>query len=109
MFENRSLTDGEIENLENYPTVFLNTDSKKWDPYNESYKLNEDSFWGSRGDMVLPSATYKQTLVTEVNMSVAGHEDENNDMVDAHVATIDTVTHSSSSTRSDITQSHEWG
>ena len=42
MFETRSLTEDEIKNPENYPTIFLNPDSNIWDPYVESYELNKD-------------------------------------------------------------------
>ena len=79
--------------------MFLTPDSKKWDPYDESYKLNDDSFWGRRGDMVLPSTNSKRTLVTESYMLAAGPENENDHMADAHIATIDTVNHSSRPTR----------
>ena len=70
----------------------MTPDSKNWDPYDESYKLNEDSFLGSTGDMVLPYTTSKRTLVTETDMSAAGPENDNNDMANVHVETIDTVT-----------------
>ena len=36
MFETRSLTEDEIENSENYSTIFLTPDSNRWDPYDES-------------------------------------------------------------------------
>ena len=58
--------------------------------------------------MVLPSTTYKCTLVIEADMLASGPENDNNDMADAHVATIDTVTHSSRSTCLDIPQPQEW-
>ena len=58
--------------------------------------------------MVLPSTTYKRTLFTEADMLASGPENENNYMAYVHVATIDTVTHSSSSNRLDIPQPQEW-
>ena len=109
VFETRSLTDEEIENAENYPTVFLTPDSNKWDPYDESYKLNDDLFLGSRGDMFLPSTASKRTLATEAGMLAAGPENDNNDMADAHVATIEAITHFPISTHLDIPQPQEWG
>ena len=42
MFETRSLTEDEIENAENYPTLFLSPDSNMWYPYDELYKLKEN-------------------------------------------------------------------
>ena len=42
-------------------------------------------------------------------MLAAGPDNDNNDIEDAHVATIYTVIHSSISTRSDIPQPQEWG
>ena len=42
MFETSSLTEDEIVNAENYSTIFLTPDSKRWDSYNESYKMDED-------------------------------------------------------------------
>ena len=44
--------------------------------------------------MFLPSTTSKCTLVTEADILAAETENYNIDMGDAHVATIDTVTHS---------------
>ena len=44
----------------------------------------------------------------EADISAAGPDNDNNDMADAHIATIDTVTHFSSSTWSDIPQPQEW-
>ena len=36
IFDSRSLTEDEIENAGNYPTIFLTPDSDMWDPYDES-------------------------------------------------------------------------
>ena len=36
VFESSSLTDEEIENAENYPTVFLTPDPNEWYPYDGS-------------------------------------------------------------------------
>ena len=108
VFEYSSLTDEEIENSENYLTMFLTPDSNKWDIYDESYKLNEDLFLVSRGDMVLPYNTSKHTLVMESDILTVGPKNDTNDISDVHVATIDTVTHSSSSTHSEIPQPQEW-
>ena len=34
MFASRSLTEDDIENAGDYPTIFLTPDSDMWDPYN---------------------------------------------------------------------------
>ena len=54
--------------------------------------------------MILPSTTYKRTLVMEADMLSADPYTDSNDMVDAHVATIDTVTQSPRSARLHIPQ-----
>ena len=59
--------------------------------------------------MVLSSTTSNRTLVTEADMLAAGHDNKNNYIVNAHIATISMVTHSSRSTCSEITQPQEWG
>ena len=41
MFDSSSLTEDKIENAGDYPTIFLTPESDMWDPYDESYKLNE--------------------------------------------------------------------
>ena len=38
VFATRSLNEDEIENAENYKTIFLTPDSNSWDPYNVSNK-----------------------------------------------------------------------
>ena len=38
VFKSRSLTDEEMNNVEDFETVFLTPDSNKWDPYDNSYK-----------------------------------------------------------------------
>ena len=50
-FKTRSASEKEIEDIENYQTIFITTDSNVWDPYNESYRINEDSLADSRGDI----------------------------------------------------------
>ena len=55
MFETCSLTEYEIENPENYPTIFLTPDSNRWDTYYESYRLNDDSYLDNRGEIILPT------------------------------------------------------
>ena len=44
MIPTRALTDKEIEQTEVYSTIYLTPDSHKWDPNDESYKINEDLF-----------------------------------------------------------------
>ena len=71
MFETCSLTEYKIENAENYPTIFLTLDSNRWDPYDESYKLNEDSYLYNRGDMIIPTISTNNTLLADTYMSTA--------------------------------------
>ena len=40
VFKSRSITDEEINNVEDFETVLLTPDSNKWDPYDKSYKNN---------------------------------------------------------------------
>ena len=54
VFKSRSLTNEEINNVEDFETVFLTPESNKWDPYDKSYKHNEDSFMYHRGSMIPP-------------------------------------------------------
>ena len=71
MFENRSLTEDKIENAENYPTIFLTPDSNRWYPYDESYKLNEDSYLENKGDMILLTISTDNTIVEDADLSTA--------------------------------------
>ena len=71
MFETRSLTEYEIENAENYPSIFLTLNLNKWGTYDESYKLNEDSYFDNRGDMILPTISTENTLVADADLLAA--------------------------------------
>ena len=71
-FKVLSLTNEEINNVEYFETVFLTPDSNKWDPYDKSYKHNEDSFLNHRGRMILPSNFNKRTLVDDLDCSAVG-------------------------------------
>ena len=51
-----------------------------WDPYDESYKLNEESFLDSRGNMEIHSIPVQHTLVADAYMSTASDGIDNNDM-----------------------------
>ena len=66
VFKSRSLTNEEINNVEDFDTVFLTPDSNKWDPYDKSYNHNEDSFLDHRGRMIPPSNYNKRTLVDDL-------------------------------------------
>ena len=68
-FASCSLTEDEIENVGDYPTIFLTPDSDMWDPYDESYKSNEDSFLDSRGNISIHSIPVQHTLVADADMS----------------------------------------
>ena len=71
MFETRSLTEDEIENAENYPTIFLTPDSNRWGPYNESYKSNEDSYLDNSVNMIFPTIATENTLVADADLSTS--------------------------------------
>ena len=49
--------------------MFLSPDSNKWDPYDDTYALNEDSFLVSRWYVVMRGPTVKRTLVDEVYLA----------------------------------------
>ena len=71
MFETLSLTEDKIENVENYPNIFITLDSKKWDTYDEQYKLNDDLYLDNMGDMILPTITTENTLVADADLLAA--------------------------------------
>ena len=78
VFKSRSLTDEEIKNVEDFETVFLKPDSNKWDPYDKSYKHNEDSFMDHRGRMTPPPNHNKRTQIDDFNFSAvrAGNDND---------------------------------
>ena len=43
-FSTRSLTPEEIKNIDNVEAIFLTTNSKSWDPYDDSYEEEDDNF-----------------------------------------------------------------
>ena len=45
--------------------------SKKWDTYDELYKLNEDSYLDKRGDMILTTISTDNTLVVDAYLLAA--------------------------------------
>ena len=51
VFKTRAPSEKEIEEIENYQTVFIAPDSNVWDPYNESYRINKDSLVVFRRDI----------------------------------------------------------
>jgi hypothetical protein len=53
-FPTRALNQNEIDNCEVYKDVFLSPDAPSWNPYDESYAMNEDSYLNHRGDMAYP-------------------------------------------------------
>ena len=54
-FPTRALTSDEIENGKELEDVFLSPDASVWDPYDETWALNEDALLDDRGDMVYPA------------------------------------------------------
>ena len=80
MFASRSLTEYDIENAGDYPTILLTPDSDMSYPYDESYKLNEKSFLDIRGNMEIPSNPVQHTLLKEADISAASAGIDVNDM-----------------------------
>ena len=66
------MTTEEIENVEHFPSIFLSPGSNIWDPYDESFASNEDSFLDSRGDMVILLYRHIHALNKEANLSAVG-------------------------------------
>ena len=57
--------------------MFLTPDSKKWDPYDKSYKKNEESFLDHRGRMIPPSNYNNHTLVDDLDCSAVSTGNDN--------------------------------
>ena len=58
--------------------MFLTPDSNKWDPYENYFKHNEDSFLDYRGRMIPPSKHNKRTLIDDLDCSAvrAGNDND---------------------------------
>ena len=67
--------------------MFLTPDSNKWDPYDKSYKHNENSFLDHKGRMIPPSNYNKRTLVDDLDCSSVGAGNDN----DMETISIDSV------------------
>ena len=57
-----------MEDPGQYEAVFLSPDAESWDPYEDSYAINEDSYLDSRGGMVYPMPTKTHELITEADV-----------------------------------------
>ena len=64
-FPTRKLTHEEIENCEDMDSIFLTPDSENWDPYNDTYASNEDSFLDFRGELVYDPAPKRRKLFND--------------------------------------------
>ena len=78
-FASRSLNEQEIASAEDYQTVFLTPSSNSWDPYNKSYKLNEDSHLDSSGRTVPPTEGTHHELVWAEDVSATDASGGDND------------------------------
>ena len=78
-FKTRSASEKEIEEIENYQTIFITPDSNVWDPYNESYRINEDSLVDFRGDISRRSRGTKRSLL-QVDVSAVNADCDSNDV-----------------------------
>ena len=52
----------EMEYPENLPVIFLSPDSPQWDPYDESYVMNNASYLDQDRDMVHPTLMHHNLL-----------------------------------------------
>ena len=79
-----------MEDPGQYEAVFLSPDSEYWDPYEESYAINEDSYLNSREGMVYPMPTKTHELILEADVGAVVVDEtqshitkEVNDVIDA--------------------------
>ena len=79
VFQTRAPSEKEIEEIENYQTIFITPDSNVWDPYNESYRINEDSLVDFRGDISRRSRGTKRSLL-QVDVSAMNADCDSNDV-----------------------------
>ena len=79
-FTSRSLNEKEIESAEEYETVFLTPDSNSWDPYDDLYKMNEDSYLDSSGRMITHTVITRHDLVGAADVSAVQASGGNNDV-----------------------------
>ena len=79
MFKTRSPSEKEVEEIENYHTIFITPDSNVWDPYNESCRVNEDSLVDFRGDVSQRSRGTKRLLL-HVDVSAINADRDSNDV-----------------------------
>ena len=54
-FPTRALTLDEMQNCDQIEHIFLSPDAETWDPYSESYSINEDQIVDAGGEMVYPT------------------------------------------------------
>ena len=60
--------------------MFLTPDSNSWDPYDESYKMNEDSYLDSSGRMTTHTVSTHHDLVGAADVSAVQASGGNNDV-----------------------------
>ena len=60
--------------------MFLTPDSNVWNPYDESYKKNEDSNLDSRGRMVFPSTPTQHCIIEDSEVSAIKQVTDGNDV-----------------------------
>ena len=57
-----------MEDPDQYEAVFLSPSTESWDPYEESYAINEDSYLNSRGGIVYPMSNKTHELIAEADV-----------------------------------------
>ena len=62
-FETRKLTPDEVDDCNNMDVLELTPDSPAWDPQDEVYSNNEDTFMDDRGELIYPCQSKKRKLI----------------------------------------------
>ena len=68
-FPTRALNKDEMGDPGQYETVVLSPDAETWDPYDESYALNDDAYLNNRGEMVYPMPAKDHELIAEADVN----------------------------------------
>ena len=68
VFPTRALTKNEINHVEDYMYVDMTPNGQEWDPYDESYAINEASLVDHKGEMKLPPMQATHTLVGQADI-----------------------------------------
>ena len=85
----------ELEDPGSYEAIFLSPDAESWDPYDEPYALNEDSFIDNKVGMIYPTPTQTHELIAEADVDTMAVEESTsevhkkiNEAIDAVIASL---------------------